>query len=66
MTKPTPSVLPTPAMLIVLHAFGRYGRGDRIDDPATIRAILNGGNAGLVVVPAPLPAVAATTPTAED
>ncbi|WP_419729529.1 hypothetical protein [Lichenicola sp.] len=71
MTIPTPSVLPrlatsaTPAMLIVLHAFGRYGRGDRIEDPVTIRAILAGGNANLVVVSAPLPAIPATVPTAE-
>ena len=53
----TSSTLPAPAMLIVLRAFGRYGRGDRIDDPVTVRAILDGGNAGLVIVPAPLPAV---------
>ena len=65
MTNPTASMPATPAMLIVLHAFGRYGRGDKIEDPATIRAILEGGNASLVVVPAPLPAIASTAPTAE-
>lgn len=42
---------PTPAALIVLHAFGRYNRGDMITDPATIRAILDGGNSALVVIP---------------
>ena len=42
---------PTPTALIVLHAFGRYNRGDVITDPATIQAILAGGNSNLVLVP---------------
>jgi hypothetical protein len=42
---------PTPGTLIVLHAFGRYSRGDVITDPAAIRAILDGGNSSLVLVP---------------
>ncbi len=42
---------PTPTALIVLHAFGRYSRGDVITDPATIQAILAGGNSNLVLVP---------------
>ena len=40
---------PTPTALVVLHAFGRYNRGDVITDPATIQAILAGGNSNLVV-----------------
>ncbi len=40
-----------PPALVVLHAFGRYGRGDLITDPDTIQAILNGGNSALVLVP---------------
>ena len=40
-----------PTALVVLHAFGRYGRGDLITDPDTIQAILNGGNSALVLVP---------------
>lgn len=47
----------TPAALVVLRAFGKYGRGDLITDPNAIRAILDGGNSSLVVVPA-LPAAA--------
>lgn len=42
---------PTPSALVVLHAFGRYGRGDVITDPAAIRAVLDGGNSALVLVP---------------
>lgn len=49
----------TPSALVVLHAFGRYGRGDMITDPAAIRAILDGGNSALVVVPV-LPETSAT------
>lgn len=44
-----------PTALVVLHAFGKYGRGDLITDPTVIRAILDGGNSSLVVIPA-LPA----------
>lgn len=50
---------PTPSMLVVLHAFGRYGRGDMIVDPVAIRAVLDGGNTALVVIPAPLVAIPA-------
>ena len=42
---------PTPSALVVLHAFGRYNRGDVITDPAAIQAILAGGNSNLVLVP---------------
>lgn len=45
MTKTTPSAL------VVLHAFGRYKRGDMITDPVAIKAVLDGGNSALVVVP---------------
>lgn len=45
----------TPTALVVLHAFGKYGRGDLITDSTVIQAILNGGNSSLVVIPA-LPA----------
>ena len=50
---------PAPTALIVLHAFGRYNRGDVITDPATIQAILAGGNSNLVLVPV-LPSTGAT------
>ncbi len=50
---------PTPTALIVLHAFGRYNRGDVITDPATIQAVLAGGNSNLVLVPV-LPGTGAT------
>lgn len=54
---------PTPSAVIVLHAFGRYSRGDMITDAATIRAILDGGNSALVVIPVlpapPTPSIAA-------
>lgn len=53
---------PTPSALVVLHAFGRYGRGDMITDLGTIRAILDGGNSALVVVPV-LPETSATPAT---
>ncbi len=53
-----------PAALVVLHAFGRYGRGDLITDPDTIQAIVNGGNSALVVVPA-LPPVVSIPPKTE-
>ncbi len=56
---------PTPPALVVLHAFGRYGRGDMITDPATIRAILDGGNSALVVVPV-LPAGGVTATSTEE
>ncbi len=56
---------PTPTALVVLHAFGRYNRGDVITDPATIQAILAGGNANLVLVPV-LPSTGTTaTPSGE-
>lgn len=42
----------TPTALVVLHAFGKYGRGDLITDSTVIQAILNGGNSSLVVIPA--------------
>ena len=42
---------PTPAALVVLHAFGRYNRGDVITDLVTIQAILAGGNSNLVLIP---------------
>ena len=58
MTKPTPTAL------VVLHAFGRYGRGDLITNPDAIQAILNGGNSALVLVPV-LPPVESTTSKAE-
>lgn len=45
MTKPIPSAL------VVLHAFGRYKRGDLITDPVAVKAVLDGGNSALVVVP---------------
>ncbi len=51
---------PTPTALVVLHAFGRYNRGDVITDPATIQAILAGGNSNLVLVPV-LPSTGTTT-----
>ena len=51
---------PVPTALVVLHAFGRYGRGDLITDPDAIQAILNGGNSALVLVP-----VLPTTPKVE-
>ena len=51
---------PVPAALVVLHAFGRYGRGDLITDPNAIQAILDGGNSALVLAPA-LPQGAAET-----
>jgi len=35
--------------VIVLHAFGPYTRGEIISDPSIIAAILNGGNAKMVV-----------------
>ena len=50
MTKPTPTAL------VVLHAFGRYNRGDLITSPDVIQAILNGGNSALVLVPVLPPA----------
>ncbi|NPD67861.1 hypothetical protein HN018_10830 [Lichenicola cladoniae] len=56
---------PTPSMLVVLHAFGRYARGDLVVDPVAIRAILDGGNNSLVVIPAPLVATASPDATAE-
>ena len=43
---------PNPTALVVLHAFGRYNRGDLITSPDVIEAILNGGNKALVLVPA--------------
>lgn len=56
---------PTPSMLVVLNAFGRYGRGDMIVDPVVIQAILDGGNNSLVVIPAPLVATVSPGATAE-
>ncbi len=53
-----------PTALVVLHAFGRYGRGDLITDPDTIQAILNGGNSALVLVPV-LPATESNTSKVE-
>ncbi len=55
---------PAPAALVVLHAFGRYGRGDLVTDPDAIQAILNGGNSALVLVPV-LPPTEPTTSKAE-
>ena len=56
---------PTPAALVVLHAFGRYSRGDLITDPATIQAILAGGNSNLVLVPV-LPGTETTAVSTEE
>lgn len=56
---------PIPPALVVLHAFGRYGRGDLITDPATIEAILAGGNRSLVVVPV-LPSGGVTAASTEE
>lgn len=56
---------PTPTALVVLHAFGRYNRGDVITDPATIQAILAGGNSNLVLVPV-LPPTGTTTPSSGE
>ena len=55
---------PVPTALVVLHAFGRYGRGDLITDPNAIQAVLNGGNSALVLVPV-LPQAESTTPKVE-
>ena len=54
-----------PTALVVLHAFGRYNRGDLITDPAAIQAILNGGNSALVLVPAMPPIAPTSSPVAE-
>ncbi|WP_428375195.1 hypothetical protein [Lichenicoccus sp.] len=47
MTEALPDVLPE--ALVVLHAFGSYSRGQLLTDAAVIAAILQGGNASLVV-----------------
>lgn len=53
---------PTPAALVVLRPFGKYERGAMITDPASIRAVLDGGNSACVVVPAlPSPPADVTT-----
>lgn len=52
-----------PSALVVLHAFGRYGRGDMITDPLAIKAVLDGGNSALVVVPVVPVAAPASTST---
>ena len=54
-----------PTALVVLHAFGRYSRGDLVTDPETIQAILSGGNSALVLVPAMPPVASTSPPTAE-
>ena len=54
-----------PTALVVLHAFGRYNRGDLITDPTAIQAILNGGNSALVLVPAMPPTAPTSSPVAE-
>ena len=56
---------PVPTALVVLHAFGRYNRGDLITDPEAIQAILNGGNSMLVLVPAMPPVAPISSPMAE-
>ncbi len=56
---------PTPTALVVLHAFGRYSRGDVITDPAAIAAILAGGNSNLVLVPVLPGTGTATVPSGE-
>ena len=56
---------PTPTALVVLHAFGRYNRGDVITDPAAIQAILAGGNSNLVLIPVLPSTGAAPAPTGE-
>ena len=56
---------PVPTALVVLHAFGRYSRGDLITDPASIQAILNGGNSALVLVPAMPPVASTSSPVTE-
>ena len=54
-----------PTALVVLHAFGRYSRGDLITDPEAIQAILNGGNSALVLMPAMPSTTSTSSPTAE-
>jgi hypothetical protein len=46
---------PLPSALVVLHSFGIYNKGDLIQDPVAITAILNGGKAAFVI-PTILPA----------
>lgn len=40
-----------PSAVVVARSFGTYNKGDLITEPATVRAILGGGNAMHVVVP---------------
>ena len=40
-----------PAMIVIARPFGMYKKGDLISDPAAIKAILGGGNAGRIVIP---------------
>lgn len=40
---------PLPSALVVLHAFGVYNKGDLIQDPGAIAAILSGGKVAFVL-----------------
>jgi hypothetical protein len=43
------SMSETPSLLVVLRPFGQYKRGDIVSDPATTKAVLDGGHHSSVV-----------------
>ena len=52
--------------VIVLQPFGTYSKGQLISDPAIMAAILNGGNATMVIKTQVFQQVTGSGPAAEE